>query len=383
MIYKNNNDIKTQQIAIIIASVVSFFGLMYFLQDYIVLIAISAIMAYLFYPMYQWFIKKLKFNSVFAVTATLLALFVLVTIPLTILVFITVLQAIEIVTNLSAGGLESLSNNIKTYFDNINQKTSTLPLLQNYDISFSDALGWVQNSSSSIATTSVGFASSSISNVANFFTKFIIFIFVFISLLIKGPKIIQTIEDVNPLGPEVNKLYFGRMSAMTTAMVKFQFVIAILQGLIGTISLAIVGVDYLAFWFAILTFLSIIPLGGGIILIPFAIILLLTGNIWQGILLLAVHFLITVNVDNILRPKFVPKTASLDPALTLLSVFAGIGFFGFFGIFIGPVIMIVLTTTIELFVHYRKGTLKELEAKKRQKFSIFRRNRSKEEQSTS
>ena len=145
------------------------------------------------------------------------------------------------------------------------------------------------------------------------------------------------------------------MGDMTSAMVKGQFAIAVMQGTSATLSLWIVGMDYLAFWFVLLTFLSIIPLGAGIVVIPLGIVLILTGNIWQGILLLAWHFIITTNIDNIMRPKFVPKSARLDPALTILSVFAGISIFGFLGIVLGPVIMIVLLTTLDIYLIYTKS----------------------------
>jgi predicted PurR-regulated permease PerM len=142
------------------------------------------------------------------------------------------------------------------------------------------------------------------------------------------------------------------MGAMTTAMVKGQFSIAILQGLTDAALLYIVGVDYFIFWFVFITFLSIIPLGGGIIVIPAGIILILTGNIWQGILLIAGHIIIVTNIDNVLRPRFVPKSAYLEPALTMLGVFAGLAMFGFLGIIIGPVIMIILVTTIKVYLNY-------------------------------
>jgi predicted PurR-regulated permease PerM len=74
------------------------------------------------------------------------------------------------------------------------------------------------------------------------------------------------------------------------------------------------------------------------------------GDIWQGIALIAGHILIVTNIDNVLRPKFVPDKARLDAALTILSVFAGIAMFGFLGIIIGPVVMIVITTTIQVYV---------------------------------
>ena len=61
------------------------------------------------------------------------------------------------------------------------------------------------------------------------------------------------------------------------------------------------------------------------------------------------------NIDNFLRPILVPREARLDSALMLLSVFAGIGMFGAFGIVIGPVLMIVIVTTISVYLAVYKG----------------------------
>jgi predicted PurR-regulated permease PerM len=142
---------------------------------------------------------------------------------------------------------------------------------------------------------------------------------------------------------------------MTKAMVKGQFIIALAQGIVDASLLWVVGIDYFFFWLVLLTFLSIIPLGGGIIVIPIGIILILTGNIWQGLVLILGHILIVTNIDNILRPKLVPKDAKLDSALLILSVFAGIAMFGFLGIVIGPVIMILIVTTIEAYIKVNKN----------------------------
>ena len=61
------------------------------------------------------------------------------------------------------------------------------------------------------------------------------------------------------------------------------------------------------------------------------------------------------NIDNFLRPILVPREARLDSALMLLSVFAGIAMFGAFGIVIGPVLMIVIVTTISVYLAVYKG----------------------------
>jgi predicted PurR-regulated permease PerM len=78
--------------------------------------------------------------------------------------------------------------------------------------------------------------------------------------------------------------------------------------------------------------------------------MILTGNVWQGVLVIANHLIIVTNIDNVLRPRLVPRHARLDPALMILAVFAGLGMFGFFGIVLGPVLMIILLTTIQMYL---------------------------------
>jgi predicted PurR-regulated permease PerM len=64
---------------------------------------------------------------------------------------------------------------------------------------------------------------------------------------------------------------------------------------------------------------------------------------------------VVTNIDNFLRPFLVPRDARLNPALMLLSVFAGIAMFGAWGIVIGPVLMILIVTTVDVYLAVYKG----------------------------
>lgn len=327
-----------------------------FLRSYFSLIAVSIVLAFLFNPVYKWALKKFKNKNGYAITTTVVTLFLTFAIPVSAILYITVLQAIEIIdlvrqATADSGSFQEAINNIVNGLDS---EIKRVPGLSGVDISGEQVFGWLQTAAETILSSSVSFVKGFVGGIAGFFTNLIIFLFVFSSLLKHQDSILKALQDINPLGKSTTDLYLGKMGAMTTAMVKGQFVIAVAQGLSGTISLWIAGIDYLVFWFVLLTFLSIIPLGGGIILIPLGIVLILTGNVWQGILILLWHFLITTNIDNILRPKFVPKSAQLDPALTILSVFAGIAMFGFLGIVLGPVLMIVIVTTINAYLEFKR-----------------------------
>jgi predicted PurR-regulated permease PerM len=179
---------------------------------------------------------------------------------------------------------------------------------------------------------------------------------VFISLLVNRDAVQTLIRQLNPLGEEVTDLYLAKMGAMVKGTVKGQFIIALCQGVAGAASIYVAGFHEGFFTFAILlTALSIIPLGGGIVTIPFGIGMILFGNVFGGVFVIVWHLQVVTNIDNFLRPILVPKKARLDSALMLLAVFAGIAMFGAWGIVIGPVLMIVIVTTISVYLAVYKG----------------------------
>jgi predicted PurR-regulated permease PerM len=135
-----------------------------------------------------------------------------------------------------------------------------------------------------------------------------------------------------------------------------QFVIAVCQGVAGAASIYIAGFHQGFFLFAVLlSALSVIPLGSGIVTIPFGVGMILFGNVFGGVFVILFHLIVVTNIDNFLRPILVPRAARLDSALMLLAVFAGIAMFGAWGIVIGPVLMIVIVTTISVYLAVYKG----------------------------
>src|SRR6202000_126119 len=188
-------------------------------------------------------------------------------------------------------------------------------------------------------------------SMAGAITSGIIFLYVFVALLVNRERMRTLLGQLNPLGEEVTELYLRRPGAMGRGPVSGQFVIALCQGVAGAASIFIAGFHHGFFIFAILlTVLPIIPLGGGIVSIPFGIGMSFYGNVFGGAFVVLWHLLFVTNIDNFLRPILVPRDARLNSALMLLSVFAGIAMFGPWGIVIGPVLMILIVTTIDVYL---------------------------------
>jgi hypothetical protein len=152
-------------------------------------------------------------------------------------------------------------------------------------------------------------------------TAAILFIYVFISLLTNKVAVQRLIRQLNPLGEEVTDLYLAKMGAMVGGTVKGQFIIAVCQGVAGAISIYVGGFHDGFFIFAVvLSALSVIPLGSGIITIPFGVGMMLFGNVFGGLFVVLFHIIVVTNIDNVLRPILVPREARLDSAHAAVGV---------------------------------------------------------------
>ena len=340
---------KPQQKALSLAVIIALVVGALFLRAYVGLLAVAAIVSFIFYPIYDFILRKFKSKNIAANATFLISLLVFI-IPVFLISAITVVQLTQMIKDIAKlSSSADFNQHFRDVITRINQLLDQLPG-NGITLSTESVTRSLQNNLSSIANTILSALQSSIGSIPRVITQFIIYIYVFVSILLNKDTLVAMLKKLNPMGSDITELYLKRAGLMTSAMVRGQFIIAVLQGLVGALFLKLCGVDYFAFFWLLLTALSIIPLGGGIIIIPFGIINLLIGNYWQGLVLLLSHFLITTNIDNVLRPKMVPKDAKLNSALTILSVFAGIGIFGFIGIIIGPVLMIIIVTTVQVYL---------------------------------
>lgn len=338
-----------QKRALGVATAIAIVGGAYFLKAYLLMIVFAAIVAFTFNPVYQWFVRR-KIRPGSAASLTFMCSLLAIIIPLSLVVLVSVHQATNLSKFISEQHFDTNVNDLlQRFVDACNHVFSSLHL--SYRLSVQDVTNGLTDFLKNIGEGMLNTLKSSVAGFFSFFTLVIIYIYVFLSLLLKQDVLLKTTHTINPLGARISQLYFKRMAAMTKAMVRGQFIIATLQGLTDALLLYFAGLhSTFFFFFLLLTVLSIIPLGGGIVAIPIGVVMILTGNVWQGLLVIVGHLVIVTNIDNVLRPRLVPREARLDPSLTLLAVFSGLKFFGFLGIIMGPVLMILIVTTIQVFM---------------------------------
>ncbi len=344
----------TQKRALAVATVIAILFGAYFLRSYFILIVVAAVVAYLFSPLYNRLNRRMGTGA--SATLTLLAVFACIIVPVGLIGLLAVVQITEMVKDVAAWvertDLSTLGDRTLMFVNGLLARVPFADVTVTPDMIRKAMTTVAQNAGQWLLHLLQGAAGGVVGGI----TAAILFLYVFISLLTNKNAVQRLIRQLNPLGEEVTDLYLAKMGAMVSGTVKGQFIIAVCQGVAGAISIYIAGFHDGFFIFAVvLSALSVIPLGSGIVTIPFGIGMMLFGNIFGGLFVVVFHLVAVNNIDNFLRPILVPKEARLDSALMLLSVFAGIGMFGAFGIVIGPVLMIVIVTTISVYLAVYKG----------------------------
>ena len=151
-----------------------------------------------------------------------------------------------------------------------------------------------------------------------------------------------------PFQPEHNDRFVTISSELVSASVTATLVIAAVQGIVGGIVLALLGVKGAVLWGLIMAILSFLPLvGAALVWGPVAIWLAVTGHLVKGIVLALVGLLILGNVDNVVRPLLLAGKSKVNTLVLIISLMGGVSAFGFIGIVLGPLAAVLLEAIIE------------------------------------
>lgn len=176
-------------------------------------------------------------------------------------------------------------------------------------------------------------------NTFHFLISFAIMLYLLFFLLRDGAVLSGRIRKSIPLSEEHKRNLLNKFTTVIRATVKGNIVVAITQGALGGVMFWILGIQGALLWGVVMAFLSLLPaVGAGLIWAPVAIYFLITGAIWQGVVLIAFGVLVIGLVDNILRPILVGKDTKLPDYVVLISTLGGMAMFGLNGFVIGPLI---------------------------------------------
>lgn len=129
--------------------------------------------------------------------------------------------------------------------------------------------------------------------------------------------------------------------------IKAQLTLISLTAAIVIIGLLILDVDYAITIGLITGLVDLLPyLGTGTVFVPWIIYLFFKGN--YGLVIgLSILYGVVLIFRQIIEPKVVAENVGLDPLLTLVALFVGLQLFGFLGLIIGPVALVLINALVK------------------------------------
>ncbi len=131
--------------------------------------------------------------------------------------------------------------------------------------------------------------------------------------------------------------------------VKAQVVIMAITGCICAVGLSLGGIPSGVFWGILAGALDALPLlGTGIVLVPLAVMQLLSGAYWRAVICLLLY-VACIFIRELLEPKLIGGRLGIPPLVILVALYAGLQLFGVSGIIKGPLgFMLVYLTYLSL-----------------------------------
>lgn len=176
-------------------------------------------------------------------------------------------------------------------------------------------------------------------NTLRFTVMFFLMMYLLFFFLRDGKQLVNVIIKVLPIGDEQERHLLAKFAEVTRATVKGTLVVGMVQGILGGIVFAALGIESAVFWAVVMTLLSVLPaVGAAIVWLPAAIYLIANGMLFKGLFLIAFGALVIGMVDNVLRPILVGRDTKMPDYLILLSTLGGLALIGISGFVLGPVI---------------------------------------------
>lgn len=166
-----------------------------------------------------------------------------------------------------------------------------------------------------------------------------------------GDRIVRAIRQLlRKLAGELGDELLATIDNTVTGVVNGLFGTALAQALVAMIGFVIAGVPGVVLLGAATFFLSLIPGGPPLAWGGAALWLFYEGSIGWAVFMLIYGLIVISSIDNFVKPYLISRSSSLPILLIVFGVFGGIVAFGFIGVFIGPPMLAVGLTLVQLWI---------------------------------
>ena len=238
------------------------------------------------------------------------------------------------------------------------QLIDTFPFIEKYlgklGISTESIISQVNSSMETLGSKAASATIPLSTGVMLFLFHFALMCYLLFFLFRDGHEMLKNLLKNLPMKDDVCSPLVTKFNAVVQATMRGNFVVAAIQGAMGGILFAVLGIPSALLFGVLMTMAALVPLTGcALIWFPVALYQLYIGETVTGIVILAFGALAVSLIDNILRPILVGRDTKLPDYVVLFTTFGGLTFYGAEGFVLGPLFAALVIVFWEVFAeHY-------------------------------
>lgn len=315
------------------------------LKPFLAPIAWAIVLSVLFYPLYAFILKYVRLTSIAAIIVICIILVIIIG-PLSYLSFVLVMEMrhlVEYAQRIDAETVKGLMQHPVV--------DGTFKRLTNImDITKEELSKTIMDHARQLGRDIVEWFTKRVGDIVIGLLNFIFMILTTFFLLRDGPGFVKKIRDYLPFSEDQKGKITKLVEDIVISTMYGGVVIAIIQGTLGGAAFALVGIPSPVTWGVVMAVLAFIPLVGPfLIYLPAAVYLIITGAVVKGIILILFGVLVISTIDNLLRPYFIENRTKMSFIILFFSVLGGIKLAGLLGVIMGPLIVALFVSVIEIF----------------------------------
>jgi len=306
----------------------------------------AVIVAVIFFPAYRRVLRWAGRRPTWASLITTLAIVVLFLFPVSLILLKATNEAIVAAQRLSAlsseqGGLGAF---VMTLAERPLQFIGRFVDVSKFDVR-SAITGNLQRGAYVVLSSGAAILGGVARLAANFFFMLIVVFFLFRD----GQDWADELGQLLPLSPEQTSQLYRNIADTIIGNVYGIASVGFIQGTLTGVAMAIVGLPSPLLLGIAAFFASILPvIGAALVWAPAGLYLIFTGAIWKGLFVLLWGGVVISTADSIVRPWVVSGKVELHPLVLMFVILGGVELFGFLGLFLGPVIVSVLSAVFHM-----------------------------------
>ena len=188
-------------------------------------------------------------------------------------------------------------------------------------------------------------------NIAGFFLGLISMLFCLFFFFMDGSYLARLALRVIPIRKEYINALVIKFKEISRKLVLGYIIVALAEAVAAFIIFSLFGVHGTLVFATLVFFSAFIPMvGPSLIWFPLGILRIINGNLTGGLALMLVSAAFISSIDTFLRPLLLKDRIQLHPLIIFFAILGGISAFGFNGLILGPMAVIIFLTVFDLFL---------------------------------